>query len=152
MSESAPDPQVPPAASAPVPPVPPGPAPVLPPGPPGRPRSIGLVILVSIVTCGIWTIVWSYQNGEEMKVHNRRGLGGVAYLLITLFISPVTMFLLADEIEKMYQAAGKQSPVSALTGLWFLLPIAGNIVWYVKVQRALNTHWESLGAPPASGV
>jgi hypothetical protein len=121
-------------------------------GPPGTSRSVGLVILVTIVTCGIWTLVWSYQNGEELKTHTRTGLGGVLYLIITLLISPITMFLMADEIEKMYQAAGKQSPVSALTGLWFLLPIIGNIVWYVKVQRALNAHWESLGAPPASGV
>lgn len=140
-----------------MPATPPG-APVAPPafaaglGPPGKPRSTGLVILITIVTCGIWTVVWSYQNGEELKAHNRTGLGGVAYLIITFLFAPITMFLIADEIDKMYQAAGKQSPVSALTGLWVLLPIIGNIVWYVKVQGALNKHWGSLGAGPPAGV
>jgi hypothetical protein len=62
------------------------------------------------------------------------------------------MFMVADEIDKMYTAADKKSPVSALTGLWFLLPLIGNIVWYVKVQRALNDHWVSMGAAPASGL
>jgi hypothetical protein len=52
----------------------------------------------------------------------------------------------------MYNASGKPSPVSALTGLWFLLPIIGNIVWYVKVQGALNAQWESIGGAPASGL
>ena len=121
-------------------------------GPPGNGRSAGLVILVSIVTLGIWTLVWSYQNGEELKKHNRTGLGGVLYLVLTLVFAPITMFMLADEIDKMYTASGKQSPVTAITGLWFLLPIIGNIVWYVKVQGALNAHWESLGAATASGV
>jgi hypothetical protein len=27
---------------------------------PGKRRSIGMTILLTIVTCGIWTIVWSY--------------------------------------------------------------------------------------------
>ena len=121
-------------------------------GPPGKGRSTGLVILVTIVTFGIWTLVWSYQNGDELKRHNRTGPGGGLYLLFTLVFMPITMFLLADEIDKMYSAAGKKSPVSALTGLWFLLPIIGNIVWYVKVQGALNAQWESLGAGPASGL
>jgi hypothetical protein len=29
-----------------------------------------------------------------------------------------------------------------------LLPLIGNIVWFVKVQGALNRYWESKGAPP----
>ena len=58
-------------------------------GPLGKPRSPGLVILLTIVTFGIWTIVWSYQNGEELKQRTGQGLGGVAYLFITLLISPV---------------------------------------------------------------
>ena len=121
-------------------------------GPPGTARSTGLVILVTIVTFGIWTLVWSYQNGEELKQHNRTGLGGLVYLLLTLIFAPITMFVMASEIEKMYLAAGEKPPVTALTGLWFLLPFIGNIVWYVKVQGALNHRWESLGAAPASGV
>lgn len=122
------------------------------PGAPGKGRSAGLVLLVSIVTFGIWIFVWSYQNGEELKKHNGKGLGGVVYLVLTFIFAPITMFMLADEVDKMYTAAGKQSPVTAITGLWFLLPIIGNIVWYFKVQGALNSHWESLGAAPASGL
>ena len=115
-------------------------------GPLGKPRSVGLVILLSIVTLGIWTIVWSYQNGEELKRHRGVGLGGIAYLFITLLISPITMFLMASEVEQMYRNAGKQPPITTLWGLWFLLPLIGNIIWYVRIQHAINDHWQALGA------
>jgi hypothetical protein len=40
----------------------------------------------------------------------------------------------------------RQSPVAVVLGLWFLLPLVGNIIWYVKVQRVLNDLWSSKGA------
>jgi hypothetical protein len=121
-------------------------APVGAPGPLGKPRSMGLVVLLSIVTFGIWTIVWSYQNGEELRQHTRTGLGGVAYLLITLFISPVTMFLMASEVEQMYRREGKEPPITTIWGLWFLLPLIGNLIWYVRIQRSINDYWTSHGS------
>ena len=39
--------------------------------------SIGLVILLSIVTFGIWTYLWTYRTNEDLKRHNGDGLGGV---------------------------------------------------------------------------
>ena len=75
-------------------------------GPIGTPRSVGLTILVVIVTFGIWTWVWSYMNGEELKDYRRNGLGGVGYLLLTIFIVPITMFLMANEVENLYLDAG----------------------------------------------
>jgi hypothetical protein len=104
------------------------------------------VILLSIVTLGIWTIVWAYQNGDELKEHSGQGLGGVVYLLITLFVSPVTMFLMANEVEQLYRREGKQPPITTLWGLWFLLPLIGNIIWYVRMQRSLNDYWTAHGA------
>ena len=58
-------------------------------GPIGKPRSVFMVLVLTVVTFGIWTVVWSYQNGGELKRYTNTGLGGVAYLFITLLISPV---------------------------------------------------------------
>jgi hypothetical protein len=118
----------------------------------GRPRSVGLTILVSVVTLGIWTWVWSYWNGEELKTYRREGLGGVAYLLLTIFISPVTMFLLAGEVERLYTQEGEQPRITAMWGLWFLLPLIGNIIWYVRIQRAINEFWQARGGTPSPGL
>ncbi len=118
----------------------------------GTARSAGLTILVTIVTFGIWTLVWSYKNGDEVQKYRGDGIGGVLYLILTLLFYPITMFLLGDEVEKMYQAEGETSPINALWGLWFLLPIIGLFVWYFRMQSALNEFWTARGAPPASGV
>ena len=132
------------------------PAPATPPigapGPLGKPRSIGLVILLSIVTLGVWNVVWSYQNGEEIKQHTRTGLGGVPSLLITMFISPVTMFLMASEVEQMYRREGKEPPITTIWGLWFLLPLIGNLIWYMRIQRSINDYWTSHGSQLQPGL
>jgi hypothetical protein len=115
-------------------------------GPVGKPRSIGLIILLTIVTFGIWTIIWSFQNGNELKNYAKTGIGGVGYLFITLFISPVTMFLMAGEVEQLYRREGKEPPITTIWGLWFLLPIIGPIIWYVRIQKSLNEYWVAHGA------
>ena len=141
--ENAPAPE---AASTPAPP-PPSAGSVAT-GPLGTQRSIGVTILLTIVTLGIWTLVWSYQNGDELKRHANTGLGGVAYLLITLFISPVTMFLMAGEVEQLYRREGKEPPITTIWGLWFLLPIIGNLIWYVRIQKSINDYWTAHGVTP----
>lgn len=122
------------------------------PGQLGKPRSPWLVLLVSIVTFGIWTIVWSYQNGDEIKRHAGTGLGGVAYLFITLLISPVTMFLLAGEVEQLYRREGKEPPITTIWGLWFLLPLIGNLIWYFRIQRSINDYWSAHGSTVSPGL
>jgi hypothetical protein len=108
--------------------------------------SKGLTILLMIVTCGIWGIFWTYRTNEDLKKYNGDGLGGVLGIVIYLLLSVVLMFTIPNEIEKMYQRDGRTSPVSTIWGLWFLLPIIGNIIWYLKVQSALNDFWASKGA------
>lgn len=121
-------------------------------GPIGKRRSVALVIVLSIVTLGIWTIIWSFQNGDELKRYARSGIGGVGYLFITLLISPVTMFLMASEVEQIYRRQGKEPPITTLWGLWFLLPLVGNIVWYVRIQHAINDEWTARGATDDLGL
>jgi Domain of unknown function (DUF4234) len=110
--------------------------------------STGLTILLMIVTLGIWGIFWTYRTSEDLKRYNGDGLGGVLGIVIYILLAVVLMFTIPSEIEKMYQRDGRQSPISPLWGLWFLLPLIGNIVWYVKVQRCLNEFWASKGSRP----
>jgi hypothetical protein len=128
------------------------PAPVVGPGSIGKPRSVFMVLVLTVVTLGIWQLVWSYQNGDEIKRHTNMGLGGVPYLLITFFIYPVTMFLMASEVEQMYRRKGMQPPITAIWGLWFLLPLIGNLIWYVRIQRSINDFWTTSGATVQPGL
>ena len=155
----------PPPSDAPVPPPPP---PVSAPPPPAaasglrrrrRPArcperlggpyySVGIVILLTIVTLGIWGFFWTWRNSGDLKRYNGDGLGGLCRCVIYIVFSVVLMFTIPNEIKNMYERDGRQSPVSAIWGLWFLLPIIGHIIWYVKVQHALNDFWLSKGAQP----
>ena len=109
----------------------------------------GLTILLTIITLGIWGFLWTYRTNEDLKRYNGDGLGGVLGIVIYLLISLVLMFTIPNEIKNMYERDGRPSPITAVWGLWFLLPLIGNIVWYVKVQRVLNEFWLSKGSRPA---
>ena len=63
--------------------------------------------------------------------------------MIYILLSIVTIFLIPSDVGKMYKADGREAPFSGWTGLWQFLPIVGQIVWFVKVQGALNRYWES---------
>ena len=134
--------------------IPPPPPPPPPPGAVGRgtigtPRSLGKVILLTIVTLGIYSLIWVWRTHEEYKRYSGDGVGGWLGLVIYLVVGPVTWFLIANETQKLYAAEGEEPPVRTIWGLWFLLPIIGNFVWYIRVQNALNDFWVRRGATPA---
>jgi Domain of unknown function (DUF4234) len=115
-------------------------------GPLGKPRSPLSVILLSIVTLGIYGLYWQYKTFQEMKDHTGNGIGGVVGLILAIFLGFVNPFIMSAEVGNMFEAEGQERPVSAITGLWILLPLVGGIIWLVKTQNALNRYWEAHGA------
>jgi Domain of unknown function (DUF4234) len=118
-------------------------------GPLGQPRGIGFGILMMIVTIGFYGWYWSFQTHEEMKQHTGEGVGGVLGLVIWILIGFVSAFLIPSEVGKMYRKDGQESPVNGWTGLWLVpagILIIPAIVWFVKVQGALNRYWTAKGA------
>jgi len=119
-------------------------------GPIGQVRSTGLCFLLMVVTFGIYAWYWYYTVHRDMKRHTGEGLGGGLALVIAFFIGIVMPYITASEIGEMYQRAGRRRPVSGFTGLWYFpgifLFFIGPIVWFVKVNGALNHYWRSLGA------
>ena len=63
-------------------------------GPLGQPRGVAFVIILSIITLGIYSLYWVYKTQEEMKQHTGDGLGGVLGLVIWILISPVSGFVI----------------------------------------------------------
>jgi Domain of unknown function (DUF4234) len=117
-------------------------------GPLGQPRGIGFGILLFIITLGIYGLYWVYKTSEEMKQHTGEGIGGVLGLVVWIVVGAVMAFVIPSEIGNMYKKDGREPPVTGWTGLWlfpfgvFIIPA---IVWFVKVQGALNRYWESKG-------
>ena len=122
-------------------------------GPLGRPRGIGFGILLFVVTLGLYGLYWVYKTQEETKQHTGEGVGGVIGLVIWILVHPVSAFVIPSEIGQMYKRDGRPPPMTGWTGLW-LFPgevlVIPAIVWFVKVQGALNRYWESAASLPAT--
>lgn len=77
-----------------------------------RNKSIATCIVLSIVTCGIYRIVWVYNVGKRLDdVRSRNGERTlnqeILYLVLWLFgLSIVSMCLIQDEINR-YAVAGQ---------------------------------------------
>src|SRR6188768_2508908 len=130
MSEAAATPAVPAAAASPL----------------GQPRGVAFVIIISIITLGIYFLYWHYKTGEELKRYSGEGLGGVLWLVIAIVVGIVMIFVAPSEVGNLYARDGREKPVTGKTGFWMFLPLVGYFVWTIKVQGALNRFWESKGA------
>jgi len=111
----------------------------------GRPRGVGFGILMFIVTLHFYSWYWVFKTQEEMRQHTGEGLGGVLGLVVWIVINPVEAFVIPSEVGKMYAKNGQEPPVTGWTGLWlfpFGILIIPAIVWFVKVQEALNRYWQ----------
>ncbi len=114
--------------------------------PVGKVRGPATVILLAVITLGIYALVWQYKSFKEMKEYSGVGLGGGVGLLLAIFLSIVVWFMLPAEVGNLYALEGQPKPVSGPTGFWLFLPLIGGIIWIVKTQGALNTFWAAHGA------
>lgn len=113
----------------------------------GEPRSIAVVILLSIVTCGIYSLVWVYQVSEELRVY----LGDdsinptldVVLSLVTCGIYPIIwMYLMGQRVQRAQQQSGL--PASDEGILYLILQLFGlGLVSIGIIQSKLNDVWES---------
>jgi hypothetical protein len=115
----------------------------------GAQRGVGKVIVLSIVTFGIYSLIWQYKSFKEMKEFSGAGIGGGVGLILAIFVGIANAFLLPAEVGNLYAAGGQPKPVSGRTGFWVLLPLVGGFVWIAKVQGHLNRFWAYQLATPA---
>jgi hypothetical protein len=121
-------------------------------GPTGEVRNPWAVIGPSIITLGTYSLYWQYVTFKELKEYAGKGIGGGLGLVFAFFIVIVNAFLMPSEVGDLYIVDGQQPPLSALTGLWILLPFVGAFVWVVKTQGRLNEFWESRAPSGAAPV
>jgi hypothetical protein len=111
-------------------------------GPKGKVREPIAVAIFSIITLGIYYVVWSYKVFQENKDFSGQGVGGVIGLILALLLGIVNWFLLPSEIGNINERMGREKPVRGVTGFWNLIPIVGFFIWIFKVQGAMNRIYE----------
>lgn len=116
-------------------------------GPIGKQRGGIAVVLLSIITLGIYWLVYVYKTHNEIKQHSGLGLGGGLALVLAIFLGFLSPFLLGNDVQAARVQAGLPERVSWLTGFWSWIPLLGAFIFSSKLQNALNEYWVSQGAP-----
>lgn len=114
--------------------------------PVGSIRNPLTVVLLTVITLGIYGLWWTYVMFRDTREFGGHGFGGIAGLVLAIFLPFLPPFLLPWQIGACRTGVGLDRRVGAVQGLWWLLPIAGWIVWVYSVQGATNELWESQGA------
>jgi hypothetical protein len=117
----------------------------------GKPRGVAFVIILSIITIGIYAIYWTYVNYQEMRRWRGTGVHGVVGVILNLII--VGAFLMPSYVGRMYKEdliakgeepilAAQKVPITGWSGFLVLIPWIGWIIWQAKIQSKLNNFWE----------
>ena len=106
-------------------------------------RGVALAIILSIVTCGIYTIYWFIKLNDEINQLDcdaNSVSGGVAFLLtlVTCGIYGLYwMYKMGDKLDNIH--SGKGLPTQSRGIVYLILSLFGfSIVAYALMQDSLN--------------
>ena len=106
-------------------------------------RNLGLCIVLSIVTCGIYGLYWFYcLNEDTNKVSNEpKPTSGVVAILLTLVTCGIYgfywMFKHGDMVDKAFSQRGQET--SSRGVLYLVLSVVGlSIVSFALMQDSIN--------------
>ncbi len=107
-----------------------------------RQRNLVTCIILTFVTCGIYSIYWMIcMTDETNAVHGEPGTTGVTAFLLTLVTCGIYHFIwLFKQGEKLDEAKNRRGIVSSNSNiLYLLLSFFGlSIVSYALMQDSLN--------------
>ena len=113
----------------------------------GKTRSAVAVILLTIITCGIYGLYWLYVAMEDMnKVMNRDYLSSGLFLILSIVCPPFIYYVLykADQgLVEVCEQEGVRYKENFI--LWLLLTLLlgiGVLVAMVQITDAFNNLWE----------
>ncbi len=116
----------------------------------GKIRNPLVVILLMLVTFGIYGIFYYYFTFEEL--HRFRGQGWSGGLALVFILIPIVNvvsvaipWLIPAYVGRAFVETGQQRPISGLSGFWIFVPFVGGIIWLCVVQGKLNGFWQTQG-------
>lgn len=110
-----------------------------------RSRSVGMCIVLSLVTCGLYTLYWLYNLAEDMD-HltggNSGGSGGMVLLLTIVTCGLYGWYWLyrcGDALDQLRFSQGERAGYLGI--LYLLLGIFSlGIISYALMQAELNSY------------
>lgn len=120
-------------------------------GPIGEIRSPVTVLLLSLVTCGIYGIIWFYKVSQEINDYTRSELTSPTFAIVGIFCFVFTYINAYKIDEALYlidSTEGRRPEKRFL--LWILLSFLagiGALMMIYQVQESLNRIWQA-NLPP----
>ncbi len=120
-------------------------------------RDIAVSILLAIITCGIYDLVWDYRMGCEIRDHVRpQGLNiglDIFFMIITCNIYYFFWIYKMGRILREQEAICFPGQAPGVAEPWLLLVAAifgATIVSDAILQHDLNRHWDRHAAQSAN--
>ena len=111
----------------------------------GTTRSPASVILLGIITCGIYFLYWIYKSSEEMKNYLNTTNSPATELLLCIFCFPYQYYWFYKQGKNLLEASKKAGlPGEDNSVLYLILAILGlSIVNSAIMQSNANKIWEA---------
>ncbi|MEM4166059.1 MAG: DUF4234 domain-containing protein [Candidatus Bilamarchaeaceae archaeon] len=115
----------------------------------GSKRSFLFVLLVSILTLGLYWLYWFYKTNDEVKNYARLNSSPILRLLGLIFFSWLfvpgiyVIYLWLKDVKEVAEKRSIDAPSPLLNSLlFFVVPFWGLYVTY-RVQATLNNLWDA---------
>lgn len=112
----------------------------------GETRNPLLVVLLSIVTCGIYWIIWAYMISEEInRAFGEKKIDPVIFFILGIFCFPLIFVGMYKVDEAMFELNNRAGlPANKNFIIWLLLSLlgVGSVFMGYQVQEQLNILWE----------
>jgi hypothetical protein len=116
-------------------------------GPLGEERGIALMVILTILTCGIWGIYVQYKIGDELDRHQGKGRINAGLDLLLTFVTCGLWFIyVMYKYPRALQeiTVDEGAPPVDLTVPCLLLTIFGfGFVALAILQNEMNKHWDA---------
>jgi hypothetical protein len=113
--------------------------------PVGEDRNVVLTLLLSFLTCGIYSLIVRYQLGTELNAHARRTLLSPGVDILLAFLTCGFWLIYADykygqTLKEICEE--ERGPIQDVSVVCLVLTLFGfGIVSVLILQNEANTHW-----------
>lgn len=106
-----------------------------------RQRSVAMVIILSLLTCGIYTIIWYYQVSEDLRylTGDNSMSGGKTILLIFITCGIYTLFwyyIVGQKIAEIHRMKNMLVKDNGL--LYIVLSIFSLVLWQMQLFNMMS--------------
>ena len=116
-------------------------------GPLGEERGIAVMVLLTLLTCGIWGIYIQYKIGEELNRHEGKGRinPGLDLLLSFLTCGLWFIYVMYKYPQALHDITVEEEmpPVDVMVACLLLTIFGFGFVSLAILQNELNKHWEA---------